>query len=88
MKCQERTSFSQEILTLEKTLLSTEAVSVVVPGKNGKFEILKNHAPIISLLNKGTIKVTDNNNKTNLIDILSGSVEMFNNKITILAETE
>ena len=77
-----------EILTLEKQVLATEAQSVVVPGKNGKFEMLNNHAPIISLLNNGTIKVTDLNKKEHLIDIISGSIEMLNNKITILAETE
>ena len=77
-----------EILTLEKKILSTEAKSVIVPGKNGKFEMLNNHAPIISTLNKGTIKVTDINKKEQFVDILGGSIEMFNNKITILAETE
>ena len=77
-----------EILTMESILLSTEAKSVVVPGKGGQFEMLNNHAPIISLLKKGTIKVTNNNNEVKLIEISSGSVEMSNNKITILAETE
>tara|TARA_B100000427_G_scaffold31201_1_gene22835 strand:- start:2130 stop:2372 length:243 start_codon:yes stop_codon:yes gene_type:complete len=77
-----------EILTLENTLLSTEAKSVVVPGENGQFELLNNHAPIISLLNKGTIQVTDTNDKKEHIEIISGSIEMSNNKIIILAETE
>ena len=77
-----------EILTIEKTLLSTEAVSVVVPGKNGRFEMLNNHAPIISILNKGTIKITDETKKETCIDVISGSVEMLKNKIIILAETE
>jgi len=77
-----------EILTLDSTLLSTEAKSVIVPGKNGRFEMLNNHAPVISLLNKGTIQVTDTNNKKEHINIMSGSVEMSNNKIIILAETE
>ncbi|RPG59289.1 MAG: ATP synthase F1 subunit epsilon [Flavobacteriales bacterium TMED191] len=77
-----------EILTLEKKILSIEAKSVIVPGKNGKFEMLNNHAPIISILDKGTIKVTDINKKEQFVDILGGSIEMFNNKITILAETE
>jgi F-type H+-transporting ATPase subunit epsilon len=48
-----------EILTLEKKIMSMDAQSVIVPGKNGKFEMLNNHAPIISILNNGTIKVTD-----------------------------
>ncbi len=74
-----------EILTLESILLSTEAKSVVVPGTNGRFEMLNNHAPIISTLQEGTIKVIDNSDDEKLIEIAGGSVEMSNNKITILA---
>ena len=77
-----------EILTLEKILLSIEAKAVVVPGKNGYFEMLDNHAPIVSLLDAGIIKVTNNNNEVQEIKISFGSVEMSNNKVTILANTE
>ncbi len=76
-----------EILTLESVLLSTEAKSVVVPGKSGRFEMLNNHAPIISILQQGTIKVIDNNNQEKSIEISGGSIEMSNNKITILADS-
>lgn len=75
-----------EILTLESVLLSTEAKSVMVPGKSGRFEMLNNHAPVISILDSGTIKVIDENNEEKLIEISGGSVEMSNNKITILAQ--
>jgi len=77
-----------EILTLEKILLSTEAKAVIVPGKNGYFEMLDNHAPIVSLLDAGIIKVTNNKNEVQEINISFGSVEMSNNKVTILANTE
>ena len=77
-----------DILTLENILLSAEVKSVVVPGKSGRFEMLNHHAPVISLLNKGTIKVTDLNDKETYFEILGGSIEMSNNKITILAETK
>ena len=77
-----------KILTLESTLLETEAKSVVVPGKNGYFEMLDNHAPIVSLLSSGTIKVTNEKNEEKKIQIAFGSIEMSNNKITILANTE
>ena len=73
-----------EILTMDSVLLSTEAKSVIVPGKSGRFEMLENHAPIISILGNGNIKVTDYNNEEKLIEISGGSVEMSNNKITIL----
>ena len=75
-----------EILTMDSVLLSTEAKSVIVPGKSGRFEMLENHAPIISILGNGNIKVTDYNNEEKLIQISGGSVEMSNNKITILAK--
>ena len=75
-----------EILTLEEVLLSKEVKSVIVPGKSGSFEMLDNHAPIISILEKGTIKVTDINNEATSIKLSGGSVEMSNNKLTILAE--
>ena len=77
-----------EILTIEKVLLSTDAKSVVVPGKGGRFEMLDNHAPIISILEPGFIKVTDQDDQEQSIEINGGSIEMSNNKIIILAETE
>tara|TARA_B100000902_G_C26812577_1_gene669935 strand:+ start:183 stop:425 length:243 start_codon:yes stop_codon:yes gene_type:complete len=77
-----------DILTLEKTLFSSEAKSVIVPGINGQFEMLNNHAPLVSILQKGTIHITDTDNKKNYIKITSGSIEISNNKIIILAETE
>jgi len=77
-----------EILTLEEVLFSKEAKSVVVPGESGTFEMLDNHAPIISILKKGTIKITDTNNQKTSIELTGGSIEMSNNKVTILADTE
>tara|TARA_B000000475_G_C15971659_1_gene437300 strand:- start:604 stop:846 length:243 start_codon:yes stop_codon:yes gene_type:complete len=77
-----------EILTLEEVLFSKEAKSVVVPGESGTFEMLNNHAPIISILKKGTIKITDTNNQKTSIELTGGSIEMSNNKVTILADTE
>jgi len=77
-----------EILTLEEVLFSKEALSVIVPGESGTFEMLDNHAPIISTLQKGTVKITDTNNQQTSIELAGGSIEMSNNKVTILAETE
>ena len=45
-----------EILTMDSVLLSTEAKSVIVPGKSGRFEMLENHAPIISILGNGNFQ--------------------------------
>tara|TARA_B100001121_G_scaffold268962_1_gene253204 strand:- start:194 stop:430 length:237 start_codon:yes stop_codon:yes gene_type:complete len=75
-----------EILTPEKKLFNGEVISVQVPGKSGRFEMLNNHMPIVSSLNKGSIKITDTNNKTQEIKINSGVIELKNNSIIILAE--
>ncbi|MGB1931636.1 MAG: ATP synthase F1 subunit epsilon [Flavobacteriales bacterium] len=75
-----------EIITPEKKVFQGEVNSVQLPGTNGKFEVLNNHAPIISTLTKGDVRVIDSNNKTELFEINGGVIEMQNNKIIILAE--
>ena len=75
-----------EIITPEKKLFSGEVNSVKFPGTNGEFEILNNHAPIISTLSKGEIRVTTNKKHTEKFEINGGVIEMQNNKIIVLAE--
>ena len=75
-----------EILTPEEKVFNGEVRSVQVPGKSGRFEMLNNHMPIVSSLNKGSIKITDTNNKIQEIKINSGVIELKNNTIIILAE--
>tara|TARA_B100000945_G_C20360948_1_gene587100 strand:+ start:1090 stop:1326 length:237 start_codon:yes stop_codon:yes gene_type:complete len=75
-----------EIITPEKELFSGEITSVKLPGTNGGFEILNNHAPIISTLKKGEIKVTTNDKKTKTFEVNGGVIEMQNNKIIVLAD--
>ena len=74
-----------DIITPDKKLYSGEANLVQVPGTQGSFEILKNHAPIISTLKTGQVKLIDPNKQTVLFDIKSGVIEVLNNTITILA---
>ncbi len=75
-----------EIITPEKQLFSGEVTSVKFPGANGGFEVLNNHAPIISTLSKGVIKVITKEKDTKTFDINSGVIEMQKNKIIVLAE--
>ena len=49
-----------EILTPEKKFFSGEAESILMPGADGKFEILKDHAPLISSLKEGEIRIRQN----------------------------
>jgi F-type H+-transporting ATPase subunit epsilon len=74
-----------EIITPEKRLFDGHVKLVKVPGASGSFEILNNHAPIISTLTKGTIKVITESDQKELIDIESGIVEVKANSISILA---
>ena len=75
-----------EIITPEKELFNGEITSVKLPGTNGGFEILNNHAPIISTLCKGKIKVTNIDKSTENFEINGGVIEMKNNKIIVLVD--
>jgi F-type H+-transporting ATPase subunit epsilon len=76
-----------EIITPEKKLFDGKVKLVQVPGAKGSFEVLKNHAPVISTLTKGSIKVITDRDKQEFIDINSGIIEVKANIITILAVT-
>ena len=75
-----------EIITPEKKVYTGEVTSVLFPGADGKFEVLNNHAPIISSLTKGQVRIIDNKQQTEIIDINGGVIEMQNNKIIVLAD--
>ena len=49
-----------EIVSPEATLFSGEVTSVAVPGVMGEFEMLNNHAPVVSLLKEGNVKINGN----------------------------
>ena len=75
-----------EIITPEKQVFSGEVTSVQFPGINGGFEILNNHAPIISTLGKGEIRIITTDKNTKKFDINGGVLEMQNNKSIVLAD--
>ena len=74
-----------EILTPEKKIYEGEVTGVNLPGVSGGFELLNSHAPIISALNKGTIRVNGKEG-TVTFEINNGFVECLNNKVTVLVE--
>jgi F-type H+-transporting ATPase subunit epsilon len=76
-----------EIITPDKKIFKGEVKLVQLPGTKGGFEILKNHAPIISTLEKGTLKVIEENGKEHLFEIDGGVIENKANKIIVLAES-
>jgi F-type H+-transporting ATPase subunit epsilon len=74
-----------EIITPIKTLYSDEISLVQLPGMKGSFEILKNHASIVSSLATGSVKVIDSNKKTYFFEIQGGVVECKSDNIIVLA---
>ena len=89
-----------EIVTPEATLFNGNVTSVAVPGVDGEFQMLDNHAPIVSLLGKGNVKIygevniekayaskfSKGENGETILPITSGTVEMNNNKVIVLAD--
>ncbi len=75
-----------EIITPDKNIFSGEVLSVQVPGADGKFQILNNHAPIISTLLNGPVKVKTATG-TQLFNVSGGVVEVLKNRIVVLAES-
>jgi F-type H+-transporting ATPase subunit epsilon len=74
------------IITPDENLYSGEVKDARLIGLDGHFEILNNHAPIVSALSKGEIKLIDNENQEHSFNINGGLLEMSNNKIQILAQ--
>ena len=75
-----------EIITPETTLFAGEVSLVQLPGIDGSFEILDNHAPLISVLTAGKMKIQDASKQTQFFDIKGGVVEVLFNKVLVLAE--
>jgi len=89
-----------EIVTPEASIFQGEVESVTVPGVDGQFQMLNNHAPIVSLLQEGDIKIQGDLNfdetyqdmfkavdkTTSVLPIESGTIELNDNKIIILVD--
>ncbi|MBB6500825.1 ATP synthase F1 subunit epsilon [Pedobacter cryoconitis] len=74
-----------EILTPDKKVFEGEVTAVTVPGTMGSFQILKDHAPIISTLEDGPVIIKSKTDEQTFI-IKGGVVEVLKNKIIVLAE--
>ncbi len=76
-----------EIITPDKSIYSGKVKLVQLPGTKGTFEILTNHAPIISTLSKGKIKVIEESDQELFFEVDGGVAENKDNKIIVLAES-
>ena len=76
-----------EILTPDSVVFTGENITLVqLPGIDGSFEIMNDHAPLISVLKKGDIKVLTKDGSPQFFSINVGIIEVLNNKIQVLAE--
>ena len=74
-----------EVLTPGKKVFEGEVESIILPGLDGTFEILNNHAPLIAALKEGDLKIKTGKERE-AISIGSGFVEVNRNKVVVLAE--
>jgi len=74
-----------EIITPEKKIFEGEVRITTLPGSDGSFQVLNNHAPLISLLKQGVVEYKTKDN-TNQVNITGGVVEVLKNKVIVLAD--
>jgi len=75
-----------EIVTPQRTVFSGTAAGITIPGTKGAFQVLHNHAPIVSSLDLGIIKINDGTSDT-IYATDGGFVEVLHNKVSVLVET-
>ncbi|HBE41427.1 MAG TPA: ATP synthase F1 subunit epsilon [Bacteroidales bacterium] len=76
-----------EIITPDYKVFEGEIKSIRVPGKKGSFQVLKDHAPIISTLENGPVIMVDQEGLETIYEINGGVIEVRMNKIILLAES-
>lgn len=76
-----------EIVTPSKVAYKGEVLSVTVPGSDGSFQVLFNHAPILSSLEVGIVKIIEVDNKEYYFATGGGTIEVSDNKIILLVES-
>ncbi|MCL4167247.1 UNVERIFIED_CONTAM: hypothetical protein GTU68_046419 [Idotea baltica] len=74
-----------EIITPDKNVFEGEVTMVTLPGKNGEFQLLNDHAPLVSTLAKGNLTFEQNGSKNSFL-VDGGVIEVVNNKVLVLAE--
>lgn len=74
------------VLTPDKELFEGQITSVTVPGIAGRFEVLNNHAPIVSALGEGQVKIVADGGTTLTYGIEKGFIEVLNNEVSLLVQ--
>ncbi|MBM2815328.1 MAG: H+transporting two-sector ATPase delta/epsilon subunit [Ignavibacteria bacterium] len=76
-----------DIITPQKVIYSGEAESVTLPGSKSPFQVLINHAPIVSSLDNGKVKVVETGGKSHSFSTTDGFAEVAKNKVSVLVES-
>jgi F-type H+-transporting ATPase subunit epsilon len=76
-----------EIITPDRNIWTGEIRSVRVPGRKGSFQVLKDHAPIISTLDAGPVIISDDQGAEVQFEITGGVIEVKKNRIILLADS-
>jgi F-type H+-transporting ATPase subunit epsilon len=79
-------AFSFELVSPEKIVFSGDVEQVVVPGTEGDFAVLKDHAPVMSALRPGVLSYTDEKGATQTVFVRGGFVDVSATVLTVLAE--
>ena len=74
------------VLSPDKEFFKGEIDSVKVPGISGEFEVLKNHAPIVSALNAGPVSIKKRDGETLVFKIQRGFIEVLSNEVSLLVQ--
>ncbi len=83
----EEKTFRLELITPSKAAYSKDVASIVAPGSEGSFGILANHAPFMTSLAKGELKIKEpGQTKPQIIHVNEGFLEVLNNKVVVLVD--
>ena len=74
------------VLTPEKEIFNGKVTSVQVPGISGKFEVLNNHAPIVSALTNGKVRIIIEGGEKKSFEIKKGFIEVLKNDVSLLVQ--
>ncbi|MGA9293539.1 MAG: ATP synthase F1 subunit epsilon [Ignavibacteriaceae bacterium] len=76
-----------EIITPDKVIFKGEIISVTVPGLKGRFQVLKNHAPLVSIFEIGMVEVVTPDKNSSYYATGGGTIEVLNNNVLILGDS-
>ena len=79
--------FRLTVITQEKTVLDREVLSVTAPGTEGYLGIWRNHAPLVTGLDAGSLTVREADGRTDIYALSGGFLEVSRNVVTVLADT-